>query len=201
MHLTNCITQNNTSHPLISSSLTKAETNSSCVQRTDLSVRAWGRTGNCCRVQAHSTAPRPPQPQLLTSKPLPAGLDLALAVPCRTPGSSGGVSRAPEELGAPASRPYPQHPATTLRPRLASATAPGLLSPQEMPCTAPASPLISALLPRKAQRARDRNFPSSTSDFFLSEVEKTGLRAAFIHEPGILFNVPCHAGSKIQSST
>lgn len=38
---------------------------------------------------------------------------------------------------------------------------------------------------------------------FLSEVEKkkTGLCAAFIHEPGILFNVPCHAGSKIQSST
>lgn len=104
----------NTSHALISSSLTQVETNSNCLQRTELNAWAGGRTRGCCRVWAHSTAPRPPQPQLLTSKPLPAGLDLALAVPCRTPGRSRDLSRAPEEPGAPASRPYPQHPAAAL---------------------------------------------------------------------------------------
>lgn len=152
----------NTSHALISSSLTRVETNSNCLQRTELNAWAGGRTRGCCRVRAHSTAPRPPQPQLLTSKPLPAGLDLALAVPCRTPGRSRDLSRAPEEPGAPASRPY-------LSPAPRCCTAPGLLSPREMPCMAPASPLISALLPRKAQRARDRNFPSSISELKFSE--------------------------------
>lgn len=138
----------NTSHALISSSLTQVETNSSCIQRTELNAWAGGRTRGCCRVRACSTAPRPPQPQLLTSKPLPAGLDLALAV--QGPQQSSGGTGCPGTL--------------SLSPAPCCCTAPGLLSPREMPCTAPASPLISALLPRKAQRARDRNFPSSISE-------------------------------------
>lgn len=140
----------NTSHALISSSLTQVETNSGCIQRTELNAWAGGRTRGCCRVRACSTAPRPPQPQLRAS-------------PSRA-GSGPGCAGTSAELQR---NWVPWHPVPVPSTLPLHCTRAALT--WEMPCTAPASPLISALLPRKAQRARDRNFPSSISELKFSE--------------------------------
>lgn len=62
--------------------------------------------------------------------------------------------------------------------------------------------LLHPLLSVSLLRCRLRMPPPhlSLTENHLSGVRQTGL-CACIHEPGILFNAPCEAGSKIQSST
>lgn len=136
----------NTSHALISSSLTQVETNSSCIQRTELNAWAGGRTRGCCRVWACSTAPRPPQPQLRAS-PSRAGSGPGCAL--QDPWEEQGPRQSSRGTGCPG--------IPSLSPAPCRCTAPGLLSPQEMPCTAPASPLISA--PEEGTEGSGQEFP------------------------------------------
>lgn len=154
----------NTSHALISSSLTQVETNSNCLQRTELNAWAggsWGEDQGLLQGPGtqHRTQTTTASAPHLQASPSRAGSGSGCAL--QDPWEEQGPQQSSRGTGCPG--------IPSLSPAPRCCTAPGLLSPREMPCMAPASPLISALLPRKAQRARDRNFPSSISELKFSE--------------------------------